>query len=102
GFPKTEKTASARAAQSGEEIIEADLNQTRTLDQVHNRTQALADGNISHRERLLNSGFRRDHVAHSIILKANDGVRVFAQFRQSFLRLRHAPFPLEGKWQRRE
>lgn len=42
GFPETEQTSTARAAEGGEEIIEANLNQTRTLDQVY-RSSARSD-----------------------------------------------------------
>ena len=42
-FPETKQAASARTAQSREQVVEADANQPGTLDHVHDRAHALAD-----------------------------------------------------------
>ena len=77
-FTETEEAAATRAAQRREQIVEPDPDQSGPLDKVHNRTHALADRDIRDRERLMNPRFRRHHVAHPIVLEANDGVGIFA------------------------
>ncbi len=101
-FTEAEQAAAARTAQSGEQIVETDPDQAGTLDQVHDRAHALADRDIGHRERLMNSRFRRDHVAHAIVFETDDGVGIFAQSGERFLRLGHAAFAFESERQGRE
>ena len=87
-FAETEEAAAAWAAQRREQIVEPDPDQSGPLDQVHDRAHALADRDIGDGERLMNPRFRRHHVAHPIVFETDDGVGIFAQFRQRFLRLR--------------
>ncbi len=54
------------------------------------------------REGLMNSRFRRNHVAHPIVLETNHRIRDFVQSGERFLRLRRAAFSFEGKGQRRK
>ena len=50
----------------------------------------------------MNSRFRRDHVAHSIVLEANHCIGDLVEPGERFLRLGLAPFALKCEWQSRE
>src|SRR5207253_10581998 len=71
GFAVAKQATAVVSAQCRKQIIEADANESRPLDQVNNRANTLADRDISRCEGLMNSSVWRDHVAHSIVLEAN-------------------------------
>src|SRR5438128_2984086 len=98
GFAVAKQAAAVPRAQSREQIIEADANESWPLDEVHNRSHALADGDIANCERLMNSRLRRSEISHSIVLEADDRVGKLAEPRQRFSGLRVAPFALEREW----
>ena len=60
GFAVAKQATAIACAQSREQVIEADANESRLLDKVHNRSHALADGDIRHCESLMNSRLRRE------------------------------------------
>src|SRR6185437_3577981 len=51
------------------------------------------------RERLMNSRFGRDHVAHLIVLETDYGVGNLIQLIERILCLFRATFSFEGEWQ---
>ena len=71
GFAVAKQATAVVSAQCREQIVEADANESRPLDQVHNRPNTLADRDIGRCEGLMDSSVWRDHVAHSIVLEAN-------------------------------
>ena len=77
GFTETEQTTAVLAPQRREQIIEADPNKTGPLNQIDDGADTLANRHVCHAERLMNSGFGRDHVAHSVVLETNYRVRNF-------------------------
>src|SRR4030095_11017336 len=46
GFPKAEQASPVATAQSSNQIVEADANESRPLDQIHDRTNTLTDGGV--------------------------------------------------------
>ena len=70
----TKQAAPAATAQRCEQIIEADSEDTWALNQIHDRAQALADGHVSNSESLMNSGFRWDHISHSVVFETDHGI----------------------------
>jgi hypothetical protein len=61
---RTKQATAIACVQSREQIIEADANESRLLDEIYNRSHALADGDIRHCESLMNSRLRRGQIAH--------------------------------------
>src|SRR6476659_3730521 len=93
------KQATAIAgAQSREEVIKADANESRPLDEVHNRSHALANGHICDCECLMNTRLRRSQISHPIVLETDHRMGKLAEPLQRLTRLRVAPFALESKW----
>ena len=101
-FAETKEATSASAAQGGKQVVKTDAHDSRPLDQVHNRTQTLADRHVGNGKSLMNSRFRRDHVGHAIVFETDHGVGGFVQARERIPGLGSATFPFESKWQRRE
>src|SRR5438874_5211162 len=102
GFAVTKQATAVVSAQCGKQIIEPDVNKSRPLDQVNNRANALADRDIGRRESLMNSGVRRDHVAHSVVLEANHCVGDLVEPCERLSCLRVAPFALKCEWKSHE
>src|SRR5262245_64772236 len=98
GFAVGKQATGVACAQSREQIIETDANESWPLDKVHYRSHALADGHICYCEGLMNSGLRRSQIAHSIVLKTDHCVSKLAEPRQRLARLGVAPFALECEW----
>src|SRR5205823_5232807 len=90
GFAVGKQATAIAGAQSGEQVIEADANESRPLDKVHNRSHALADGHIRHCESLMNSRLRRGQIAHSIVFETDYRVGKLAEPGQRLARLRVA------------
>src|SRR6266567_3827800 len=99
GFAEAKQATTIGAAQCRKQIIEADANESRSLDEVHNRTNALTDGDIGHGKGLMNSGLRRNDVAHPVVLEADYRVRNFVEPGKRLSRLGIAAFALKRKWQ---
>src|SRR6266446_2472645 len=74
GFAVSKQATAIVCAQSREQVVEADANESRLLDKVHNRSHALANGHIRHREGLMDSRLRRSQIAHSIVLETDHRV----------------------------
>ena len=87
-----------RAAQCGEQIVKSDPDNAWPLNQVNDRPNALADGDVGHGERLMNTSLRCHEIAHPIIFKADDRVRDSVQSAKSFLRLNRSSLAFEAKW----
>src|SRR5438067_13692394 len=102
GFTETKQATPVLASQSRKQINETDANQTRPLNQIHDRAHTLADGHVGDAKGLMNSRFRRDHVAHSIVLETDNGIRDFVQSSESVLRLDRATFSFERERERGE
>src|SRR5581483_9894366 len=102
GFPKTKQATAVATAQGRNKIVKTDANEAWSLNQVHDRTNALTDGRVRFRKRLMNARMRRDHVAHQIVLKTNDRVSNLVQPPQSFARLSVATSAFERERQRCE
>ena len=100
GFSKAEQATPVAAAQCRKQIVKANANESRSLNQVHNRTDALADGRVGFGKRLVNACVRPDHVAHLIVFKANHCVGNLVETTQSFASLGVATPAFERKWQR--
>src|SRR4029077_19789978 len=98
GFAVAKQATAIACAQSREQVIEADANESRLLDKVHNRSRALADGDIRHCEGLMNSRLRGSKIAHSVVLETDHRVGKLAQPGQCLARLRIAPFAFKSKW----
>jgi len=98
GFAVSKQATAVACAQSREQIIETDANESGPMNKVHNRAYALADSYVRHCESLMNARLRRDQVGHSIILKADNRVSKFADSRERLSRLGIAPFALEREW----
>ena len=98
GFAVTKHATAIACVQSREQVIEADANESRLLDKVHNRSHALADGDIRHCESLMNSRLRGSQIAHSIVLETDYRVGKLAEPDQCLARLRVTTFAFESKW----
>src|SRR5207245_1800139 len=98
----TKKTLPIFATQCGEQVVETDANETWPLDQVQNRPDTLTDGDIGCGKRLMDARFRRDHVAHPVVLETDDRVSNFAELTQRGLCLRPPTLAFERKRQRRQ
>src|SRR5437588_9627571 len=101
-FAVTKKATSASAAQGGKQVVKTDTHDSGPLDQVHNRTQTLADCHVGNGKRLMNTGFRGDHVSHAIVFETDYGVGGFVQARERVAGLTGATFSFKSKWHRRE
>src|SRR5438067_9856168 len=101
-FAVTKEAASASAAQSGKQVVKTDTHDSGPLDQVHNRTQTLADCQVGSGKSLMNTGFWGDHVSHAIVFETDHGLGGFVQACERIPGLGSATFPFESKWQRRE
>src|SRR3989475_6820323 len=101
-FAVTKKATSASAAEGGKQVVKTDTHDSGPLDQVHNRTQTLADCHVGNGKSLMNTGFRGDHVSHVIVFETDHGVGGFVQARERIPGLGSATFPFKSKWQRRE
>src|SRR5437763_16884458 len=100
-FAVTKEAASASAPQCSQQIIKTDAHDSRPLDEIHNRTQALTDRHVGNSKSLMNTSFRCDHVGHAIVFETDDVVGVFVQARQSVAGLSGATFSFKSKWHRR-
>src|SRR5215472_10913857 len=98
GFAVGKQATAIACAQSAEQVIEADANESRPLDQVHDRSHTLADGHIRHRECLMNSCLWLSQIAHSVVLETDHSIGKLAEPRQRLARLRIPAFALESKW----
>src|SRR6266850_483094 len=102
GFTVPKQATAIACLQSSEQIIEADANESWLLDEIYNRSHALADRDIRHCESLMNSRLRRGQIAHSIVLEADYRVGKLAQPHQRLARLHVAPFAFKSKWKSRK
>src|SRR4029450_10212624 len=102
GFAKPEQASPIPATQRRKQIVEANANESWSLNQIYNRTDTLTDSRIGLGKRLMNTGVRRDHVAHLIVFEANDCVSDFVETAQSFACLGVAASAFERKRQRGE
>src|SRR5437660_12386804 len=96
-FAVTKKATSASAAQAGKQVAKTDTHDSGPLDQVHNRTQTLADCYVGNGNSLMNTGFRGDHVSHSIVFETDHGLGDLAQALERISGLRSTTFPLHTK-----
>src|SRR5437868_13934704 len=101
-FTVPKEATSASAAQGGKQVVKTDTHDSGPLDQVHNRTQTLANCHVGNGKSLMNTGFRGDHVSHAIVFETDHGVGGFVQARERIAGLGSATFPFKSKWQRRE
>src|SRR5262245_38052890 len=99
-FTVGKQATAVAGAQSREQIIKTDVNESWPLDEVHNGPHALANGHICRCECLMNSRLRWTQIAHLIVLETDHRMGKLAEPRQRFARLRVAPFALESKWER--
>ena len=74
GFAEAEQATAVLTPQRREQIIEPDADEAGSLDQINDRAQTLANSHVGDTEGLMNSGFGRDHVAHSIVLETDHRV----------------------------
>src|SRR5439155_6682159 len=95
GFAKAKEATAIAVAQCGQQIIESDVDESRPLDQVHNRTNALTDGAIGNGKGLMNASLRRHEVAHLVVLKADYSIRHVVEPSKRLPRLGVATFALE-------
>src|SRR4030095_15639 len=95
GSAKPKQARPIAAAQRGEQIIEPDVNKSRPLNQIHNRTNTLTDGGIGDSKGLMNASLRRHHVAHLVVLEADYRVRDVIEPDKRLPRLGVAAFALE-------
>src|SRR6266540_2323832 len=95
GFAKAKQATAVAAAQGGQQIIEPDVNESRTLNQVHNRTNTLTNRAIGDGKGLMNASLRRHNVAHLVVLEADYRVRHFVEPGKRLPRLSVAAFALE-------
>ena len=81
------------------DLLEA-IRGHRDLNDIAGLSYKNADGKACHNpERPMNSRFRSNHVAHSIVLETNHRVRDFVQSLERILGLGGAAFAFERKWQ---
>src|SRR6266446_3424940 len=99
GFAKAEQASAIPATQRRKQIVEANANESWSLNQIYNRTDTLTDCRIGFGESLMNTGVRRDHVAHLIVFEANDCVGDLVETAQSFACLGVATPAFERKRQ---
>ena len=97
GFTEPKQATAVATTQRGKQIIKADANESRPLNQVHDRTNALADHDVRRGKGLMNSCLGRNHVAHLIVFEADDRVRHFVEPGKRLPRLGAAAFSLEAK-----
>src|SRR5258707_5381380 len=71
GFTVPKQATAIACVQSREQIIEADANESWLLDEIYNRSHALADGDIRHCESLMNSRLRRGQNTPSILFETS-------------------------------
>src|SRR5438046_6982087 len=90
-FAVTKKATSASAAQGGKQVVKTDTHDSGPLDQVHNRTQTLADCHVGNRKSLMNTGFRGDHVSHAIVFETDHGVGDLVPARERISGVRSTP-----------
>ena len=102
GFTEAKQATAVLVAQRGKQIIEANANESRPLNEVHNRTNALADGAIGQGKGLMNARLRRDDVAHLIVLEADHRIGNLVEPGECLACLGVAAFALERKWKSRE
>src|SRR6266436_1790138 len=102
GFAKAEQASAIPATQRRKQIVEADANESWSLNQIYNRTDTLTDSRIGLGKRLMNTGVRRDHVPHLIVFETNHCVGDLVETAQSFARLGVAAPAFERKRQRCE
>src|SRR5262249_34689905 len=95
GFTVAKQAATVPHAQSREQIIKADANESGPLDKVHDRSHTLADGHIRDSESLMNSRLRRTQITHSIVLEANHRVDKLAEPHHCLSSLGIPPFAFE-------
>src|SRR5437016_13401838 len=98
GFAVSKQATTVACAQRREQIIETDADEPRSLDEIHNRAHALADGYVRRCKSLMNAGLRCGQITHSIVLKADNCVSKLAESRERLSRLDVAPFALECEW----
>src|SRR5438477_6055515 len=98
GFTETKQATAIAAAQGGKQIIESDADEPRPLNEIYNGTNALTDHDIRCRKSLMDSCFRRDHVADLIVLEADDRVGDLVKPSERLPRLCTPAFTLESKW----
>src|SRR6185369_14383692 len=95
GFAKAKQATAVAAAQCGKQIIEPDVDESRPLNQVHNRTNTLTNRAIGNGKGLMNTSLRRHNVAHLVILEADYRVRHFVEPSKRLPLLGVAAFALE-------
>src|ERR1044072_8777578 len=83
-------------------MLKDDTNESCSLNQIHNRTNALTDGRIGLGKSLMNAGLRTKHVAHLIVFEANHCVSYLVEPAQGFAGLGVASSAFERKRQRRK
>src|SRR5215216_3755142 len=98
GFAVSKQATAIACPKSRQQVIKTDPNKSRPLNEVYDRSHALADRHIRHRECLMDSCLRRRQIAHSIVLETNHCMGKLAKPRQRLPRLGVAPFALESKW----
>src|SRR5882724_8934292 len=97
GFAKAKQATAAAAAQSGQQIIETNVDESRPLNQVHDRTNTLTDCAVGDRKGLMNASLRRHNVAHPVVLETDYRVRHIVESSKCLPRLGVAAFALERK-----
>ena len=102
GDPVTEKAAGIVGIEGGEQVVHPDADNARPEDDVHRRTDALADDFICRGKRLGNPVLGNDQFAHAIVVKGNDGIGIPGDLIQRRLSLPHAALSLEGERHRCE
>src|SRR4029453_17789714 len=102
GFSKAEQASPIPATQRRKQIVEANTNESWSLNQSYNRTDTLTDSRIGLGKRLMNTGGRGGHVAHLMVFEANHRVGDLVETGQSFARLGVATLSFERKRQRCE
>src|SRR5437773_11730167 len=102
GFAKAEQASAISATQRRKQIVEANANESWSLNQIYYRTDTLTDRRIGLGKRLMNTGVRRDHVTHLIVFAANHRVRDLVETAQSCTVLSIPTPAVERKPQRGE
>src|SRR5439155_21069165 len=101
-FAVAKEAMSASAAKRGKQIVKTDAHDSRPLDQVHNRTQTLADCHVGDSKSLMNTRFRCDQISHAIVFETDDGFGGFVQSRERIAGFGRATFSFKSKLHRRE
>src|SRR5205823_14285624 len=101
-FAVTKEATSASAAQRSKQVVKTDAHDSRSLNQIHNRTQTLTDRHVGNGKSLMNACFRCDHVGHAIVFETDDGVCGFLQAGEGIASLSGPTFSFKSKWHRRE